>query len=132
MAGRSSTVPVELPEGSSQVSICEGEDRSLSKETRKQTMKIHAVTIDTANPQKLATWWSQALGIAVANDFGMIVQLAASPDVPPFQSKTCRHSATASMSISRHPISMARPSGWCSLVRRSWRSSSCRRSATRR
>ncbi len=32
-------------------------------------MKIHAVTIDTANPQQLATWWSQALGIAIANDF---------------------------------------------------------------
>ncbi|QCJ00924.1 VOC family protein [Agrobacterium larrymoorei] len=48
-------------------------------------MKIHAVTIDTANPQKLAAWWSQALGIAVANDFGMIVQLGSSPDLPPFQ-----------------------------------------------
>lgn len=48
-------------------------------------MKIHAITIDTANPQKLAAWWSQALGIAVANDYGMNVQLATSPDVPPFQ-----------------------------------------------
>ncbi|WP_454677177.1 VOC family protein [Achromobacter marplatensis] len=48
-------------------------------------MKIHAITLDTANPQKLGAWWSQALGIAVANDYGMIVQLAASPDVPPLQ-----------------------------------------------
>lgn len=48
-------------------------------------MKIHAITFDTSNPQKLATWWSQALGIVVANDYGQIVQLATSPDVPPFQ-----------------------------------------------
>ncbi|MCO7261933.1 VOC family protein [Dickeya zeae] len=48
-------------------------------------MKIHAITIDTANPQKLAAWWSQALGIAVANDYGQIVQLVASADGPPFQ-----------------------------------------------
>lgn len=48
-------------------------------------MKIHAVTIDTANPQKLAEWWSQALGIAVANDYGQIVQLAAAEAVPAFQ-----------------------------------------------
>lgn len=48
-------------------------------------MKIHAITIDTANPQKLAAWWSDALGIAIANDYGMMVQLAASPTVPPFQ-----------------------------------------------
>lgn len=48
-------------------------------------MKIHAITIDTANPHKLAVWWSEALGIAVANDYGQIVQLAASPAVPPFQ-----------------------------------------------
>ncbi|RRN74612.1 VOC family protein [Agrobacterium deltaense] len=48
-------------------------------------MKIHAVTIDTANPQKLATWWSQALGIEVGNDYGQIVQLAASSAVPQFQ-----------------------------------------------
>ncbi|OCJ70551.1 hypothetical protein A6U96_05575 [Agrobacterium tumefaciens] len=48
-------------------------------------MKIHAVTIDTANPQKLAAWWSQALRIEVGNDYGQIVQLAASSAVPPFQ-----------------------------------------------
>ncbi|PSJ57480.1 VOC family protein [Kumtagia ephedrae] len=48
-------------------------------------MKIHAITIDTANPQKLAAWWSEALGIAIGNDYGQIVQLAASPAVPPFQ-----------------------------------------------
>ncbi|WP_149539469.1 VOC family protein [Siccirubricoccus phaeus] len=48
-------------------------------------MKIHAVTIDTTNPQKLAAWWSEALRIAVGNDYGQIVQLAASPAVPPFQ-----------------------------------------------
>ena len=48
-------------------------------------MKIHAITIDTANPQKLAAWWSEALGISIGNDYGQIVQLAASPDVPPFQ-----------------------------------------------
>jgi len=48
-------------------------------------MRIHAITIDTANPQKLASWWSQALEIAIANDYGMLVQLAASPDFPVFQ-----------------------------------------------
>lgn len=48
-------------------------------------MQLHAITIDTANPQKLAAWWSEALGIMVGNDYGQIVQLAASPVVPPFQ-----------------------------------------------
>lgn len=48
-------------------------------------MKIHAITIDTANPQKLAAWWSEVLGIAVANDYGLIVQLALSSAVPLFQ-----------------------------------------------
>ncbi len=48
-------------------------------------MKIHAITIDCANPQKLAAWWSQALGVAVGNDFGQIVQLAPSPDLPQIQ-----------------------------------------------
>lgn len=48
-------------------------------------MKIHAITIDTANPQKLAAWWSQALGIAVANDYGAVVQLGSSTDLPLFQ-----------------------------------------------
>lgn len=48
-------------------------------------MKIHAITIDTANPQKLAAWWSRVLGIAIGNDYGQIVQLAASPAVPLFQ-----------------------------------------------
>lgn len=48
-------------------------------------MKIHAITIDTVNPQKLAAWWSEALGVAVGNDYGQIVQLAASRSVPPFQ-----------------------------------------------
>lgn len=48
-------------------------------------MKINAVTIDTADPQKLAAWWSEALGIAIGNDYGMIVQLAASSAVTLFQ-----------------------------------------------
>lgn len=48
-------------------------------------MKIHAITIDTANPQNLAAWWSQVLGVAVANDYGQIVQLALSANIPPFQ-----------------------------------------------
>ncbi|MEZ2352196.1 VOC family protein [Caballeronia sp. RCC_10] len=48
-------------------------------------MKIHAITIDTANPQKLAAWWSDALGIPVAQDYGRIVQLAPSPAIPPLQ-----------------------------------------------
>ena len=48
-------------------------------------MKIHAITIDTADPQKLAAWWSEALGIAIGNDYGQIIQLVASPAVPPFQ-----------------------------------------------
>lgn len=48
-------------------------------------MKIHAVTIDTSNPKKLAGWWSEVLGIPIGNDYGQIVQLAASPAVPPFQ-----------------------------------------------
>lgn len=48
-------------------------------------MKIHAITIDTANPQKLAAWWSEALGITITNDYGRIVQLAASLTIPPLQ-----------------------------------------------
>ncbi|GBR05321.1 hypothetical protein GLI01_31810 [Gluconacetobacter liquefaciens] len=48
-------------------------------------MKIHAVTIDTANPQKLAAWWSQASGLAIGNDYGQIVQLTPSPDLPLIQ-----------------------------------------------
>lgn len=53
--------------------------------TRTSKMKIHAITIDTDNPQKLAEWWSTALGISIANDYGQIVQLATSPNLPPFQ-----------------------------------------------
>lgn len=48
-------------------------------------MKIHAITIDTANPQKLAAWWSKALGLAISNDFGKMVQLELSPALPQFQ-----------------------------------------------
>lgn len=48
-------------------------------------MKIHAVTIDTSNPQKLAAWWSEALGVPIGNDYGQIVQLAAPSSFPPFQ-----------------------------------------------
>lgn len=48
-------------------------------------MKIHAITIDTANPRKLAAWWSETLGVAIGNDYGQIVQLTASPAFPPFQ-----------------------------------------------
>ncbi len=48
-------------------------------------MKIHAITIDTANPQRLADWWSEALGIAIGKDYGMIVQLEASASIPPIQ-----------------------------------------------
>lgn len=53
--------------------------------TRKQIMKIHAVTIDTTNPRELAAWWSKALGLAIGNDYGQIVQLAPSPDLPLIQ-----------------------------------------------
>lgn len=48
-------------------------------------MKIHAITIDCADPQTLAGWWSEALGLPVTNDVGVIVQLAADPDLPQFQ-----------------------------------------------
>ncbi|HGK4757558.1 VOC family protein [Enterobacter cloacae] len=48
-------------------------------------MKIHAITIDTADPQKLAAWWAEALRIPVENDYGDIVQLASSPAFPPLQ-----------------------------------------------
>ncbi|WP_163461419.1 VOC family protein [Klebsiella michiganensis] len=48
-------------------------------------MQIHAITIDTVNPQMLATWWSDVLGIPIANDYGLIVQLAASSRFPPIQ-----------------------------------------------
>jgi len=48
-------------------------------------MKLHAVTIDTSNPQALAAWWSKALGIEVANDYGAVVQLGPSPALPLFQ-----------------------------------------------
>jgi predicted enzyme related to lactoylglutathione lyase len=49
------------------------------------TMKIHAITVDTANPQKLAAWWAEALGIGVGQDYGFLVQLADAPDLPRFQ-----------------------------------------------
>ncbi len=48
-------------------------------------MQIHAITINTVNPQKLAAWWSEVIGIPVANDYGIIVQLASSPRFPPIQ-----------------------------------------------
>ncbi|EPF1293935.1 VOC family protein [Klebsiella michiganensis] len=48
-------------------------------------MQIHAITINTVNPQKLAAWWSEVIGIPVANDYGIIVQLASSPGFPPIQ-----------------------------------------------
>ncbi|ENN83866.1 hypothetical protein RHSP_41645 (plasmid) [Rhizobium freirei PRF 81] len=48
-------------------------------------MRIHAITIDTSNPQRLAAWWSEVLGIGIGNDYGRIVQLAASPNFLPFQ-----------------------------------------------
>ncbi|RJS02518.1 VOC family protein [Xanthomonas sp. CFBP 7698] len=57
-------------------------------------MKIHAVTIDTAHPQALAAWWSRALKTAVANDYGTVVQLAASPDLPLFQFQKIDHVPT--------------------------------------
>ena len=57
-------------------------------------MKIHAITIDTSNPQTLAAWWSEALGIAIGNDYGLIVQLAASADVPPFQFQKIENAPT--------------------------------------
>lgn len=52
---------------------------------RKQIIKIHAVTIDTANPRELAVWWTKALGLAIGNDYGQIVQLTPSPDLPLIQ-----------------------------------------------
>ena len=48
-------------------------------------MKLHAITIDTIDPQKLAAWWSEALNLEIAADFGVIVQLVHSSDLPPFQ-----------------------------------------------
>nr|WP_321462436.1 VOC family protein [uncultured Cohaesibacter sp.] len=48
-------------------------------------MKIHAITIDCAEPQELAAWWAKALGVPVGNDFGSIVQLASSEAFPQIQ-----------------------------------------------
>lgn len=48
-------------------------------------MKTHAVTIDTENPQALAAWWSEALGVAIGIDHGVLVTLATPPDLLPLQ-----------------------------------------------
>ena len=48
-------------------------------------MQIHAVTIDPLNPQQLAAWWSNALGINIGADYEQIVQLEATPHFPLFQ-----------------------------------------------
>ncbi|WP_353474193.1 VOC family protein [Salipiger sp. H15] len=48
-------------------------------------MKLHAITIDTSDPQRLAAWWSEALRIPMGMDYGMIVQLGTSASIPPIQ-----------------------------------------------
>lgn len=48
-------------------------------------MKTHALTIDTTNPQALAAWWSQALGVAIGTDHGVLVTLATPPHLLPLQ-----------------------------------------------
>lgn len=45
-------------------------------------MRIHAITFDCKNPQSLAAWWSQALGIAIGDDYGNIVLLPPTADTP--------------------------------------------------
>lgn len=58
-------------------------------------MQIHAITIDTLNPQMLATWWSDVLGIPIANDYGLIVQLSASSKFPLIQFQKIEKAAIA-------------------------------------
>ncbi|KVK53969.1 hypothetical protein BCY90_18815 [Agrobacterium deltaense] len=48
-------------------------------------MKTHALTIDTTNPQALAAWWSEALGVAIDADHGVLVTLATPPALLPMQ-----------------------------------------------
>lgn len=48
-------------------------------------MKTHGLTIDTANPQALAAWWSKALGVEIGADFGVLVTLATPPELLPLQ-----------------------------------------------
>jgi len=48
-------------------------------------METHALTIDTINPQALAAWWAQALGVAIGTDHGVLVTLATPPHLLPLQ-----------------------------------------------
>ncbi|MBD7922876.1 VOC family protein [Xanthomonas sp. CFBP 8703] len=48
-------------------------------------MKTHALTIDTIDPQALAAWWSQALGVAIGTDHGVLVTLDTPPHLLPLQ-----------------------------------------------
>ncbi|MGH3788834.1 MAG: VOC family protein [Pseudonocardiaceae bacterium] len=43
------------------------------------SLSIETVTIDCANPQSLAGFWTAALGTAVAADYGEFVFLAGTP-----------------------------------------------------
>jgi predicted enzyme related to lactoylglutathione lyase len=43
------------------------------------------ITIDCAEPRKLADWWVSALGASVAADYGEFVMVAAAPLVLGFQ-----------------------------------------------
>lgn len=48
-------------------------------------MKIHAITIDSDNPKKLASWWAEVLRVTIAMNSENIVRLAPSPFLPPIQ-----------------------------------------------
>lgn len=43
------------------------------------------ITVDCAEPQELARWWADVLGVEIAQDFGAFVIVAAEPVVLGFQ-----------------------------------------------
>lgn len=43
---------------------------------------IKHIVIDSQDPQKLAKFWSQALGVKIENDYGGFVTLASSKEFP--------------------------------------------------
>lgn len=43
------------------------------------TLSVAHVTFDSGDPRQLATWWAEAIGSAVAEDFGEFVTIDGSP-----------------------------------------------------
>ena len=48
-------------------------------------MKTRGLTIDTTDPQALAAWWAEVLGVSIGTDHGVLVTLDTPPDLPPLQ-----------------------------------------------